>query len=881
VRWTSALPVLVLATNCAATVTGSVFVDENADGVRQVGESGIPAIVAFERGPFAATAASGAFELVIPDAGGIIWVRVPDGFRPGPVWHDTRAPGPAGAIDLPLVPLTDDERAAPITFVVASDSHATDNPEDPWDGGDIIGAVEQAIDLPEPPRFFTIVGDITQGNRAREFARIDEALDRVTVPWVPVPGNHDWYDGGAEYRRTYGPDNYSFDIDTIHFVVWDTNLTEDDQIAFVAADLAFVDAQAMTIVALGHSSPTDRVAEQFAAAGVDYLFTGHWHANRRVERSGLVEWATQTFIMGGLDDTPSGYRVVTFTGGVPAIVHRERMLVPHLELTAPDPFACVPAAPFPLVAAASISAGAPAVTARIDCGTPQLLAPAGGWTFTGTAPALAPGRHTITLEAKSVGGVTVTRAISLDVCEARSTPTPRPPVIGAWPQLAGGPTHTGARDEVLAPPLVTLWTAALGGTPALGSPVVADEIVVVALADRGGGDAGGLVALDLRTGAERWRVTTPMPVVNAPAIADGLVVSGRSDGVVTAYALATGAEAWSYDLSIGVDSFQTSLWSSPTIADGVVYAGIQGRMAALDLATGAPLWTHDPSPMYPWLGSRAAPAVADGVVITPFNRSVGFFGYDATSGVPEWVNTGGAIAAMNASPVIVDGVAYVANASGDLSALSIANGLVMWTRNLTPGGFDWGYSLTAAPAYADGRLFVPTKWHDLVALDAASGAELWRATSPESPINFTHYRSNVAGFVASPIVTGDVVWVGRPDGTLLALAADDGRALWVTRFGAPIAASPAPAGELLVVATYDGTVRALGPGTPVTADAPLDCPGWVEPPPPFEVGGGGGCSSRTDPQPLPILLALALALLRVRRLTAAYAHVRRRPITRR
>jgi hypothetical protein len=114
-------------------------------------------------------------------------------------------------------------------------------------------------------------------------------------------------------------------------VVWDANLPEPIQTAFFAADLTHVDPS-MIVIGLGHGSPRDEVADQLAALGVDYLFTGHWHANRKVERTGLVEWGTQTLVMGGIDSSPAGYRVVTFDGDTPTVVHRERLVEPHLGL---------------------------------------------------------------------------------------------------------------------------------------------------------------------------------------------------------------------------------------------------------------------------------------------------------------------------------------------------------------------------------------------------------------------------------------------------------------------------------------------------------------------------------------------------------------------
>ncbi len=796
---------------CASIpVTGTVFIDANGDGLRQRDEPPVPnAIVGHARTSFTRTDAAGGYRFDVPELGGQVWVRVPDGFRPGPVW---RRVDETSALDLGVVPLTPAEAAAPVTFIVASDSHVTANPADPWDGGDLDAALAQLLDLPAPPRFFTIVGDMTQGNKPAEFARLDEALARVAVPWVPVAGNHDWYDGGQTYRDTYGVDSYSFDIGELHVIVWDTNLTVGDQIAFIAADLATV-RPTMTVVALGHASPTRPVADEFARLGVDYLFTGHWHANRRVDRgAGLVEWGTQTFTMGGIDASPSGYRIVTFEGAVPSIVHREVMISPHVDVTAPRPGACVsPDAPLEIIAAVATGAGRPEVSARVDCDAPVALTPStgDGWTYRGEAGRLREGAHVLALTAVTPAGEELHRQVEFQVCGPPAAPAP---VTAAWPQLGGGPGHAGHQLAPITGPLRTWWTTTIGGTPALGTPVVADDVVVISVVDRGQGDQGGLVALDLRTGAERWRITTGSPLVNAPAIADGIVVAALSSGEVVAHDLGSGVLRWRVDLATGLDPLLTSLWAAPTIADGVVYAGIQGNFAALDLVDGEVLWSQDPAPVYPWLGSRAAPAVADQRVFAALNRDLGLASWAALDGMAAWRNQTGATTAVNASPVIAADVVYVASVSGDVTALDVADGRLRWGRRVTLGGFEWGYSIIAAPAVADGRLFVPTQWQDLVALDAASGMELWRAYSPMSPINFAHYRSDSPGFLASPVVTGDVVWVGRPDGRLLALAASDGRELWSTQLGAPIVTSPAPAGEVLVVATYDGTVRALIPG---------------------------------------------------------------------
>jgi outer membrane protein assembly factor BamB len=835
-------------------VAGGVFVDRNRDGERQWDEAPVAgAVVALGRFEFTTTDDDGGFLLHGGAPGDIVWVRVPDGFRVGPAWTIVVEDQ---LLALPLVPLTDDEARAPLTFVVAADSHVAVDAADPWNPGELVEVVTQATDRPIPPRFFTIVGDLTQSNGQAEFDRLARGLAATTVPWVPVPGNHDWYDEGVTYRAMYGPDNYSFDTGDVHVIVWDTNMGGEDQLAFFADDLARV-PPSMRVVALGHEPPRDELADELAAMGVDYLFTGHWHASRRVDHGGLIEWGTQPLVMGGLDRSPAGYRVVNLDGPTPIIEHHERLVRAQLGLIAPHPGSCAPLAGGPLVVAAALDGTTPTVTARLDCGRPRPLSAVGGWQFRGDLPPLLPGPHTIELTATSPGGRHTRATTAFAACAPPATA----PVAGAWPQLGGGPAHTNARAAALPPPLTVAWSTSLGRSPAAGGPVVADGVVVLALADRAAGDDGAIVALDLATGAERWRHRTRAPVPSAPAIADGMVVFGEATGAVEALDLATGAPRWRYALGDGLPVRATSLWSAPTIADGLVHVTVQGRLAALELATGAPRWTKKPPLVDPWLGTQAPITVVGGAALVTFNRDLGLSSWEAATGAPRWANISNATLAINAAPLVAGDAAYVVSVRGDLSALDLATGERRWSVPLTPGGFDWGYSVTATPAYADGRLFVATQWHRLHAIDAATGAVRWQTTARQGPLNFAHYRAAQPGFVASPVVTGDLVWVAHPDGLLVAHDVADGSARWSTSLGAPITSPPAPAGDYLVVATYDGTVRALTPAAAPAKAEVTDCLPWIDP---DEAGGCCGVGRRPAGGDA-ALLALAAGLLARRR----------------
>lgn len=833
--------VAVVATAGAARagiVRGTVFVDADGDGQRGPGEAAVPdAVVAWRDRAFTRTDQDGAYTIeTTASEAGEVWVRVPEGYQPGPVWRAATLGAVPVIADLPIVPLPPEVRARPLQFVVASDAHMQGN-DALWTARDLGHALVQATALDPPPRFLTILGDLTQDDHDPQFAQLDDARTEITVPWVPVPGNHDWYDGGGAYRKHYGPPGYSFDTGGAHFVVWNANWPEAELIGFLTADLAHVDP-ALPIIALGHVPPNQRVIDAMKALGVDDLLCGHWHSNRIVDHGGLIEYDTPPLVMGGLDGSPAGYRVFTLEGGALRGEYHAVVDAPALELVSPRG-ACADPAGFELIAAAAIDASEPDVTATIDGAAPIALEASGGWDHRATV-ALGPGRHEITLTARGPSGKLAT-STAIDVCT--------PPVVahpsGTWAGLGGGPAHTSARADDLPPPLGVVWTATVGGWLLAGTPAVDTGAVFVAVTDLGAGTRGGIVALDLASGVERWRWTSPAATRAGPAVGRGLVIATTEDGTVTALDALTGAVRWVQPLGAGLDTAITTLWSSPTIADDVVFAGVQHRMAALDLLTGAIRWQLEAVPDGDGVAVAVAPTVANGQVFGLFHRDKGgIIGWRAIDGVPTWRRDGDEVTAVNGSPVIADGHLFVANGRDEVSSFDEHTGDRAWTTLLDPAGFDWGYAIVATPALADGRLFVATRYHALVALDAGSGRVLWRFDGGPTTLHVTHYRGHSDGFASGPLVTGGMVWIAGVDGRLTALDAATGTVRWVQALGAPVLGGLAVAGDRLIVTSFDGTVRALAPIGGAS-------------------DGGGGCAA-ADSSSGPLVLIGLAALLRRR-----------------
>ena len=178
-----------------------------------------------------------------------------------------------------------------------------------------------------------------------------------------------------------------------------------------------------------------------------------------------------------------------------------------------------------------------------------------------------------------------------------------------WPQFLG-PSRDGraAAQEVALPAAYArepevLWRRSAGA--GFAGPVVADGKVI--LFHREGGDMT-TEALDPRTGKTLWRSVYVTDYVDSfgfdngpravPAVADGRVFTHGPEGRVTALDLATGRELWAFDTVAKAGSPQGFFGRAPSplvlgervwIAAGGELDGNDAGLLALDVRTGAPV----------------------------------------------------------------------------------------------------------------------------------------------------------------------------------------------------------------------------------------------------------------------------------------------------
>lgn len=255
--------------------------------------------------------------------------------------------------------------------------------------------------------------------------------------------------------------------------------------------------------------------------------------------------------------------------------------------------------------------------------------------------------------------------------------------VDSWLAMRGNNGRTGFADVELPRELERAWTfrsappSPAWPPPAAKSywqqldriePRVVDDQALHPVLTRAGVLVGSsaddsVVCLDPETGALRWRYTTGGPVRYAPAVEGERVLIASDDGRLHCVHLEDGRLLWSRSIGPERDAIPGNgrlispfpLRSGVLVEEGVAYtcAGLfpsQGVFAAaLDVATGEPLWTRD-------LGERSPQGyllTADGLLIVPAGRGNPFsLRLDSGEDGPAFESGGGTFAVVEDDKLI-------------------------------------------------------------------------------------------------------------------------------------------------------------------------------------------------------------------------------------
>ena len=253
-----------------------------------------------------------------------------------------------------------------------------------------------------------------------------------------------------------------------------------------------------------------------------------------------------------------------------------------------------------------------------------------------------------------------------------------------WPQFLG-PERNGVYRDALAASWPAagprrVWQRQVGA--GFAGPIVAGGVVV--LFHRVVNEEV-IEALDTKTGNTRWRHAYPTKYQDdfgfdegpraAPVAADGRVYAFGAEGRLTAVDLATGRMIWSDDTKrFGVRKGFFGAAGSPLVENGRVIANVGGVSAGKDAGvvafkadTGEVLWTatrHEASYSSP-IG-----ATLDGARVAVFLTRQGLLGLDSATGAVKFERTwrSRSASSVNAATPLVVGDSIFVSASYETGA---------------------------------------------------------------------------------------------------------------------------------------------------------------------------------------------------------------------
>jgi outer membrane protein assembly factor BamB len=233
----------------------------------------------------------------------------------------------------------------------------------------------------------------------------------------------------------------------------------------------------------------------------------------------------------------------------------------------------------------------------------------------------------------------------------------------------------------------------------------------------------------------------------------------------------------------------------PVAGYGKVYiTNFDGRLFALDAATGKTLWTY-PSHRCGW----ASPALSNHLVYETFigngechseKRDGQIAAFDADSGRLRWLRR---IGPTESSPLVAHQTVYVGDWTGRVWALDAETGRTRWTARLDG-------AIKGSLATDGRRLFIGTYGGDVASLDARTGRVMWRSGGHGS-------------IYSSPAVAYGRVYIGSLNGGVYAFGARTGHLLWSRPTGSYVYASPAIWHRRVLIGSYDHRFYAFDAGT--------------------------------------------------------------------
>ncbi|CAM3782250.1 outer membrane protein assembly factor BamB [Xenorhabdus thuongxuanensis] len=263
-----------------------------------------------------------------------------------------------------------------------------------------------------------------------------------------------------------------------------------------------------------------------------------------------------------------------------------------------------------------------------------------------------------------------------------------------------------------------------------------------------GTEKAKIIALDVTDGKVEWESTVAGEALSRPVVSDGFVLIHTGNGMLQALNETDGSIAWSVNMD--TPSLSVRGESAPAVAYGAaIVGGDNGRISAVLLSEGQLIWQQRISQV---TGSTEIDRLND----------------------------------VDMTPVISDNTIYAIAYNGNLVAMDMRSGQIIWKRDL---GSVHDMVVT------DNNIFIVDQDDRILSLRKSDGVTLW------SQNDLLHRNLTAPEMYNGYLVVGDAEgylhWLNMADGKFVAQNKVDGSGL----LSRPVVAS-----DKLMLQAKDGTV---------------------------------------------------------------------------
>jgi outer membrane protein assembly factor BamB len=339
-------------------------------------------------------------------------------------------------------------------------------------------------------------------------------------------------------------------------------------------------------------------------------------------------------------------------------------------------------------------------------------------------------------------------------------------------------------------------------------PIVAYDTVYSASRD------GDVLAFDVKTGDERWSVDlsdtdnersfwdsrASAMLAGGPVTGLNKVFIGSENGKIFALDAQSGELVWQADI-------KGEIISAPAVDSGVVVVNTaSGIMKAFNADDGEELWKIDQDVPALTLRGISKPVIASGGVLVGTGKGgvnvylldKGQQGWSTEIGEPTGSTELERVIDVDSSPVVFGDKIYAVSSRGNLAAIELKSGRVLWKRQ---------YSSYRQISIYRNTIFLTNLRGHVYAIDRLNGIERWS--------NLALSNRGVTG----PAIIDDYVVVGDFEGYLHWLDQESGE--FVARHkvdSSGIHSTPTVFGNVLYSQSQDGELQAIETPTIVTIE---------------------------------------------------------------